>query len=83
MAANLYPGGISSCNSYQWYWVSWSAGTIALGQGEMIGANMSIAYSDPETNTTDQLAYFGISTTATVTGNWIFSGCYYNGISLM
>ncbi len=71
------PGVMTSCTAFQWYWVSWRNGIVAIGSGEQVGANVLNVYNDPVTSTTGTITNLGVSTTSNVTGTWIFPGCYY------
>ena len=68
--------GVTNCNSFVWFWISWINGIISLGKGLQIGQNVITMYSDAGTK--NVITNIGISSpSATAASNWIFPGCFY------
>lgn len=70
-------GHTMNASVYQWYWASWSAGTVALGRGTLINLNIILLFTDSTTTTTGQITNLGYSSRPpSANSYWIFNGCY-------
>ena len=71
-------GGSVSCSELRWVWVSFAAGVVSAGMGQVVGENVCSLYNDPVPSTTDTLAHIGYSSNpSNPPSTWVFPGCYY------
>ena len=60
--------GVVSGSQFKWLWVSWTGGVVAVGQGQTVGQNVFLSYTDPSPTAVN---YIGVATGWGATGLWM------------
>ena len=58
---------ILNCNAYRPFWISWEAGSIMVGSGNVVGENVIVSWINPDPFSVKSL---GIVTLDNVDGEW-------------
>ncbi|KAJ8321737.1 hypothetical protein KUTeg_000208 [Tegillarca granosa] len=62
-----YRGSVLSCGSYNYFWISWSGGTVRVGKGTSVGSSQMMSWYDSTPHSVD---YAAVSTGWGATGRW-------------
>ena len=67
-----YQRDILNCDSYRYFWLSWSDKTLKFGSGQAVGSGELMRYSDPSAPTINIMS---VATGWGATGSWSLLDC--------